>query len=469
MPKWDHLVVIEMDVELLEKDTLVAENDIYDIKDLIEDDLEEKLEILESDTQGSVVHEISRSNVTSQNSLSQYLLEIGRIPLLTLAQEKNIFEELNEARRRWLAAIIALPVGQDLFFKFCDAIPEKARADKNFNVDASKIRSEQGASLNNLAKVFKYKTLDGIVDTKFVLNLDISILLLFSRDDLIFWGNLVIREYSHDQYSADLEIAQILLEIKEHSNTYDKWFQLMTTSNLRLVVSIAKHFRSNGLSFLDCIQEGNAGLMKAIDKFNLSRGFKLSTYATWWIRQYIHRGIENKGSIVRIPSHITGEVRKINKFIANYFNDKKKIPTIPVLIAAGFSLQFINHYFEGSLNPRVVSLDAPIANGDADSHPFSIFIVDESLETFGPEDYYHEKIKAERIVKIFLNSSNLSPKEKDIIERRFGFQGEQQSLEKIGEDYKLSRERIRQIEADAISKLKAVVRRNRIIYKDFEK
>ncbi|MGN8451400.1 RNA polymerase sigma factor RpoD [Helicobacter pylori] len=258
------------------------------------------------------------------------------------------------------------------------------------------------------------------------------------------------KEASEEGFDLDPnKLKEILEQIKRGKLISDRAKNKMAKSNLRLVVSIAKRFTSRGLPFLDLIQEGNIGLMKAVDKFEHEKGFKFSTYATWWIKQAISRAIADQARTIRIPIHMIDTINRINKVMRKHIQETGKEPDLEVVAEeVGLSLDKVKNVIKVTKEP--ISLETPVGNDD--DGKFGDFVEDKNIVS-SIDHIMREDLKAQ--IESVLDQ--LNEREKAVIRMRFGLLDDEsdRTLEEIGKELNVTRERVRQIESSAIKKLRS--------------
>lgn len=267
---------------------------------------------------------------------------------------------------------------------------------------------------------------------------DISQINLLTRDEEID----LAKKISSGLNSTDEMIIQLGKEARDK----------MIVSNLRLVVSVAKKFSFSNLSLMDLIQEGTLGLMKAVDRFDVDKGFKFSTYATWWIRQSISRSISNHSKTIRVPVHVYDMLFKVRKVMKKYFDDhgiKPDIETVSIICGIPVStLRLIYLYTDDT-----ISLDIPIGDGNSTLN-------DSTKDTNNPNP--EEWTRINELEEYVLNIIEvLDDRERIIIKMRFGIDCEEKTLAEIGQTLGITRERVRQLEKKGIDKLRKLLNENR--------
>lgn len=362
-------------------------------------------------------------------------------------------------------AVAEANVDPEVFKAKLDELVGVARSNNNV-IEISKINDilkEVNPSLSQIDLMYEFLESKGII----VLNVndddaepDEKALLEFEEDDnddFVIEDTAIINSAMSDD-PVKLYLKEIgsypLLTIEDEINLAKRIEQgdehakkQLAESNLRLVVSIAKRYVGRGLSFLDLIQEGNLGLIKAVDKFDYTKGYKFSTYATWWIRQSITRSIADQSRTIRIPVHMSEVINKTYRVSRNLLQELGREPTEQELSKAlDMPIEKVREILKVSADP--ISLDTPIGEED-DSH-LGDFIKDDSI--VGPEDAAAYSMLQDQISKLL---NTLTDREQRVLTLRFGLDdGRTRTLEEVGKEFKVTRERIRQIEAKALRKLR---------------
>ena len=321
---------------------------------------------------------------------------------------------------------------------------------------------EMNLNVRQIDKIYEYLESHNIVvlnpaeddepDDDLLMEMDDDTELLAEADDLSLIANTMsddpVKQYLKEiggypllSITEEIELAKRI----EEGDAQAK--QMLAESNLRLVVSIAKRYVGRGLSFLDLIQEGNLGLIKAVDKFDYNKGYKFSTYATWWIRQAITRSIADQSRTIRIPVHMSEVINKTYRVSRSLLQELGREPTEQELSEAmNLPIEKVREILKVSADP--ISLDTPIGEED-DSH-LGDFIRDDTI--MGPEDAASYAVLQDQISRLL---DTLTAREQRVLILRFGLKdGRSRTLEEVGREFNVTRERIRQIEAKALRKLR---------------
>lgn len=278
--------------------------------------------------------------------------------------------------------------------------------------------------------------------------------LLNSEEELALAQEIVANRDELEEVSTKLKEDELTTaertKLKARAVKLSKPKDKMAEANMRLVVSIAKRYSGRGLDFLDLIQEGNTGLLRAVEKFDPDKGFKFSTYATWWIRQAITRAIADQARTIRIPVHMVKTINKLLRTQRRMTQELNREPTIEEL-AKELEMEPEKVEYVIKIKQDITSLDAGVGrDGEDEDSVLADFIEDE--DTITPEESATNQLLKEQVQSVL---STLSDREQKIIKMRFGLEnGKSHTLEEVGQEFAVTRERIRQIEAKALAKLR---------------
>ena len=409
----DEIAALDEDLEEEMDDLSGIDENIDRVDDGEEDLLSEDYEE-EEETDDDIINEIRNTYSDSISSktndpVKMYLKEIGRVPLLKPEEEKRIAYTIHGS-------------------------PE-------ILMEIEKLDAEESALYEKIAEMEKESSLTS--EQKKELG-------ALRRKKTNIGKKKIKLEQQNDAY----------LQTEEHAVRSQQAKDALTSANLRLVVAIAKKYVGRGLLFLDLIQEGNMGLVKAVEKFEASKGFKFSTYATWWIRQAITRAIADQARTIRIPVHMVETINKLTRIQRQLVQELGREPTaeeISEKLDGSISPEKVREIQKIALDP--VSLETPIGEED-DSH-LGDFIEDK--DTVSPDEYATKQLLKDEIDNVL---QLLTERERKVLQLRFGLlDGRTRTLEEVGKEFNVTRERIRQIEAKALRKLKHPTKSKRL--KDF--
>ncbi len=482
-----------------------ADADVVDLDDVEDEDEEEEFDDEWSDEEEAV--EESSSENSTDDPVRMYLMQMGEIPLLNRLQEVEAAKKIECARthyRNWMLATDFMLQGAT---KLLEQVRDsKLRLDRTIEVSvtnaaekkatmrrigpnvktlrhlllrnhgdffiaiskkhdaktrkeawirltrrrnkAVRLIEEMNLRTNRLEPLFE--KLETIAIRMKIIKAQLAVASLNPNVDAPTVEKLKeeLRYLMRITYESPATLNRRVERTEMHSIQYDQAKRELSASNLRLVVSIAKKYRNRGLSFLDLIQEGNTGLMRAVDKFEYARGFKFSTYATWWIRQAITRAIADQSRTIRVPVHMIDTMSKVRQVTRDLIQEFGREPSIEETAErAGLSIEDARVVIKMARQP--LSLDQPV--GDHEDSYFGEF-----LEDYRDDDPLYET--NQESLKFHINEAmqTLNYREREILRLRYGLaDGYAYTLEEVGRIFSVTRERVRQIESKAVRKLQA--------------
>ena len=435
-----------------------------------------------------------------------YLKQMGQVPLLTREQEVEISKRIEAAELKAQEALFSVAIvseftltlaeklmnrderfdrividkkieNRETYFLALPGLVERSRKTQERmykswtelraeeDLDArkkirSKFRKQENTLRGNFSKFFfKLKVFEEEIDN--VISKDLTLISRIHRDidrvkkpktqrDALLDVEALKQELEnlHDKHRIDPDkLVRLISDVRVHLKAAHQAKTEMVEANLRLVISIAKKYTNRGLSFLDLIQEGNMGLMKAVEKFEYRRGYKFSTYATWWIRQAITRSIADQARTIRIPVHMIETLNKVMQVQKQLLQEYGHEPT-PEEVAEEMALPVERVQTIMKMAQQPISLQSPV--GDGDDTNFGDFIEDKLAEN--PYDQTAFSLLREKIIDVL---DSLTERERRVLSLRFGLvDGYSRTLEEVGKQFQVTRERIRQIEAKALRKMR---------------